>query len=310
MSRVRLTSIYIMMKNYFALLAICLFTSLSSSNLNAQSDYDIYNIFMENPIKYTVLQEDNEYYLYNKKDNPTCNIKVIFFFPEKTFRLSKYEEIQSLFVAGFFGEEYKNMSPKDAIKTYIKNNTDAYKQQLEKSGLYKKEEQEVLSRNGDPSEIHSLFSYETILRNTIMFNKGNIVSQVINIYEYAGGAHGSSTTRGLIVDLHTGTLIKFDDIFFDSVDQQISDILLTHLLQKRNLSNKEDLYEIGFDFDNFPLTDNFIIDDKGITFIYNQYELGAFSLGTVEIFVPYWDLLPYMKRTSVIAKLIRIDKME
>jgi len=298
------------MRNYIILFALYLLNSFSCSNLQAQSDYDTYNFFRENPIKYSGLEEEIRYHLHNKKDNPACNIKINFFYPEKAFNLDNYDKIQSLFIAGFFGEEYKDLQPKEAVKVYSKNYIDNYKEQLEKSGLYKKERKESLAHGESPSEISPLYSYEKIIRNTILFNKGNIVSQVVNTYEYTGGAHGSSTTRGIIIDLHAGNRIEFDDVFYGNAAQQFSDLLLSNLLLARNLPDKEALYEIGFSFDELHLTDNFIVDDKGATFIYDQYELGAYALGIVEIFVPYWELLPYMKRTSVIAKLVRIDKME
>ena len=300
----------VIMRNYIVLFVLFLLSCFFDSNLNAQSVYDTYNFFRENPIKYTGINEESNYHLYNKKDNPACRIKVNFFYPEKTFNLNNYDKIQSLFIAGFLGEEYKTLQPKDAVKAYSKNYKKDYKEQLEKSDLYKKDRKDALARGEDPSEISSFYSYEKIIRNTILFNKGNIVSQVINTYEYTGGAHGSSTTRGLIVDLHTGDRIEFGDVFYDNADQQVSDLLLSNLLLTRNLPDKEALYEIGFNFDELYLTDNFIVDDKGVTFIYNQYELGAYVLGAVEIFVPYWEIVPYMKRTSAIAKLVRIDKME
>jgi len=300
----------IMMKNYIVLFALYLLNSFFCSTLRAQSVYDTYNFFRENIIKYTGINEESNSHLYNKKSNPACSLKINFFYPEKSFNLSNYEKIQSLFIAGFFGEEYKDLQPKDAVKAYSKNYIRNYKEQLEKSGLYKKERKEAQTRGEDISEISSFYSYEKIIRNTILYNKGNIVSQVVNTYEYTGGAHGSSTTRGIIIDLHAGRRIEFDDVFDGNADQQISDLLLSNLLLARKFSDKDALYEAGFDFDVLHLTDNFIVDDKGVTFIYDQYELGAYALGTVEIFVPYWELVPYMKRTSAIAKLVRIDKME
>ena len=299
-----------MAKNYIVLSVLYLIGLLASFSLKAQSDYDIYNYFRENTNKYVGVHEESKYHLHNKKDNPACSIKVDFFYPEKTFTLNNYEKIQSLFVAGFFGEEYKDIAPKEAAKNYMKNYVDSYKDDLEDLNSYNEERKDAVARGWLPEEINYLYTYEKTMRNTIMFNKGNIVSQVINIYEYTGGAHGASFTQGLVIDLHVGSRIEFDDVFVAGATRPLSDLLLAKLLLAKNLPDKEALYEVGFYFDEFPLTDNFIVDDKGVTFIYGQYELGAYSLGIVEIFVPYWELVPYMKRTSAIAKLVRIDKME
>ena len=35
------------------------------------------------------------------------------------------------------------------------------------------------------------------------------------------------------------------------------------------------------------MTENFYIDENGIHFIYDPYEIASFAAGTIDIFVPY-----------------------
>jgi hypothetical protein len=167
-------------------------------------------------------------------------------------------------------------------------------------GLYK-----VEVKTADANDYASLYLFEKILRNTILFNSGNIISQVVNVYEYTGGAHGASSTLGMVLDLNTGKAITYEETFMEGTEEDVSQLLLTHLMRSRGYTDLEALSEAGFTFDVIRPTNNFVADDKGMTFIYNPYTLGAYVLGVVEIFIPYSDLVPNMNAEGALFRWAR-----
>ncbi|MCC8145840.1 MAG: DUF3298 domain-containing protein [Bacteroidales bacterium] len=273
-----------------------LFTSILQ--MNAQS----LSIYRDNALRYVGIEEIKNYNLYNKKDNPSCNLKINFFYPVVSNNKELQNRLQTYFITSFFDAAYSFMSPSDAVKSYSKDYLENYKNTFEKSGLYKKDEEKSGAEGKDTKEYQHLYSYEKTMRNTIKFNRGDIISQVINVYEYTGGAHGASSTKGLVYDITKGEDITYDEIFHEGTENEISSLLRTYLMQERRYENDTAMIDAGFNSLVIPPSHNFIADDKGITFIYNPYELGAYVLGIVEIFVPYSELFIYMKPESTLFR--------
>lgn len=256
------------------------------------------SIYRDNALKYIGIEELTQYNLYNKKENPSCNLKINFFYPLIYVDKKIQEELQTYFITSFFGQEYSDLIPKKAVEKYTKDYIEEYKQHFEKSGIYKAEQERAKEKGEDIKDYSSFYLFEKTMRNTIMFNRGNIISQVVNIYEYTGGAHGASSTKGLVYDITTGKNILYDEIFYDNTTEAVSALLLSHLMEERRYPNEDALIESGFNSAQIPPSQNFVVNEKGMTFIYNPYELGAYVLGIVEIFVPYSDLVIYMKPES------------
>jgi len=286
---VNLRKQFIQMKKNIYFLPLLLLSCILNVTSYAQS------IYRENSVRYPGIEEVRTYHLYNKKSNPACSLKINFFYPEIYLNKEMSEMLQNYFIKSFFGQEYVGQAPKDVVKAYSKAYEEQYKEVFEKSGMYKNEVDRA-SKNGDEIQnFASLYIFEKTMRNTILFNSGNVISQVVNIYEYTGGAHGFSSTQGMVLDINTGKEIKYEDIFYENTEEAISALLLSALMEERKYTSLQALMDAGFDFDILHPSSNFVADDKGITFIYNPYELGAYVLGVIEIVVPYSDLDIYMK---------------
>ncbi|MDL2243260.1 DUF3298 and DUF4163 domain-containing protein [Bacteroidales bacterium OttesenSCG-928-J19] len=276
-----------------------LFFSLISLTVFSQS------IYLENNIHYAGESVENVYYLYNKKDNPSCRITIDFFYPDQYNDAYILDKVQSHFIAEFFRLDYALLSPKKAVKRYIKDYVREYRDLYEKSGVFKEEEKELKARGEDITDYVSFYINERKMRNTILFNKGNVISQVINTYEYAGGAHGLSTTSGVNIDLNTGDLIEFKDVFDKSVESDLSALLLEELCETYEVKTRAELDEFGFYFEELYPSENFVMDNKGLTFIYGQYEIGPYVLGIIELFLPYEKIHTLIKADSPVRRLFK-----
>jgi hypothetical protein len=267
----------------FVLWIGCLFCNVS---VGAQS------IYKQNSIKYPGISEDKTYHLRSKKNNPACRLKIDFFYPDMFPDAVILEKVQAVFIGRFFGQEYESLPPDKAMKSYITNYIFEYKNEFEHNDFYQSEWQES----------PDLYTFEKAMRNTILFNKGNVISQVINTYEYEGGVHSNSETQGMVIDLTTGQILAYEDVLTEESKEDISELLLAALLKTGTYENREALIEAGFDFEDIPVTNNFVADEKGITFIYNRYELGPSYLGIREITLPYSDIVFYMKEDCTLYR--------
>ena len=66
--------------------------------------------------------------------------------------------------------------------------------------------------------------------------------------------------------------------------------------------NTEELIEIGFwGIEDLSSNNNFLVDDKGITYVFNPGESSAPSLGETKVFFEYGEILHILKKDSPIA---------
>ena len=110
---------------------------------------------------------------------------------------------------------------------------------------------------------------------------------------YTGGAHGFSTITLSSLNLNTGKVLALEDILFKHTRKKLDRIAEQHFRKLHNLSKKQSLADVGFDFDNnhFVLSKNFAVLKKGIMFYYNSYEIAAYVMGATQLFIPYEALV-------------------
>lgn len=113
---------------------------------------------------------------------------------------------------------------------------------------------------------------------------------------YTGGAHGGYGTNYSVFDLSKKKLLIASDIFDMN---RLTEIAYDYFLTERGLSKKEvDIEKEGYWFkDNkFHLNDNFSIDSKNVTFLYNPYEISSYADGQISVIVPLSKLESTIKK--------------
>ncbi len=124
----------------------------------------------------------------------------------------------------------------------------------------------------------------------------NIASLSTNTYWYTGGAHGMTIIDNNTYNLTTGKKITLADIFVDAENPEL--ILLMHdkLLSVRNK-------ERYFDFVTIRLHENFIIQDGGLQFTYNQYDIAPYSEGITDIHFTFDEIREFLTEDSPMGHL-------
>ncbi|KQT18398.1 hypothetical protein ASG31_06655 [Chryseobacterium sp. Leaf404] len=103
-----------------------------------------------------------------------------------------------------------------------------------------------------------------------------------NGYGFSGGAHGYGYDLYKTVDLKKQTILQLSD-FIEISKLNWKPVLLKH-------ADKEMLFD-----ENISANDNFYFDNQSITFVYNQYEIGPYAAGIIEIKVPFSEIKQYLK---------------
>jgi len=127
------------------------------------------------------------------------------------------------------------------------------------------------------------------------------LSLVFSSYSYTGGAHGSSAFGGATFRKSDGRKIGWD-VFSGAASGELNDIIKRGLSEFWKVSSDKDLNACFLDegdYYNCPLPSvGPVFTDKGVEFIYNEYEIAAYALGRPRFTVPYADLEPYMMVTA------------
>lgn len=106
--------------------------------------------------------------------------------------------------------------------------------------------------------------------------------------EYTGGAHSNSLKSFHMMSKSDGHQYLLTDFFDKNAIHEMTRLGEPIFCAKRGINPNQGLDEAGFMFPNnhFQLNENFYIDEDGITFYYNTYEVAPYSMGPTEITIP------------------------
>lgn len=251
----------------------------------------------ENDIKFDSIRVEKTYHLLDNPEYPNCNLQLNFLYPVKAENKEILEKIQQQFVLAYLGEGYEKFSPGEAIAKYTENYLKAYKD-LEND--FKTE----LAKSGD-SPIPASFSFYEMSSDDIAYNRNNILCYTVNFVNYTGGAHGAHSFTNHVLNLKTGEPITEADLFIENYQDDLAQILIDKIAKQNKVENPKDLENIGFfSVDEIFPNGNFLIDDNGITYTFNEYEIAAYVVGDTKVYLPYKEIQHLLKKDSPISHIV------
>lgn len=251
-----------------------------------------------NQIDFDTIRTVRNYHIDNDSTQPSCNLKLTFVHPVSANEQLMLDSLQHIFVSCFFNESYDGLSAEQAVKSYEDNYVENYKEDVR---IYARD------REGehDAKEIYS--SYYEIDTNTIEFNKGGVLSFQVNQTNYKGGASSYESLRNYVVDVKTARLIMESDILNSGYEKALGVVLRDNLLKDKKVKSIEELENVGyFNLDEMIPNGNFLLDDKGITYVFNKGEYSGYKIEAIKIFVSYNDIRPLIKEGSLISKFVSL----
>lgn len=251
----------------------------------------------KNDLKFDSISVEKTYHLLDNPDNPNCNLQIKFVYPAKFANKEILKSIQQHFVSSYFGDDYENVTPQEAVVKYTEDYLKAYKE------LEPEFKSEVA--NADEQPVGAWFSYYEMSSDDIAYNQNDLLSYTVNFENYTGGAHGAHTFNNHVLDLKTGKALTEEDIFIENYQDSLAKILVDQIAKQNNVTDPKELENIGFfSVDEIFPNSNFLVDETGITYTFNEYEIAAYVVGAVRVHLPFNEIQYLLKKDSPISSLI------
>lgn len=280
-----------MKKQYVSLLAIILSTcSLYTSCTDKVSKTGSF--------EFKRVQIDKTAHLFGDTAKPGTNIYIDFYYIEKSTNTSLKDSLNACIVSLCFDEKYIGENINEIPELYAENYISEYRQDLEPMFI------EDLKNKENNESIESWYSYYKAIEGQVKFYEKDLLIYRFFCNEYRGGAHGDHKTKFINFDLKNMRQITLDDIFVGEYRELLPDLLWTQLISDQKAGSREELEDLGYAAtgDLVP-TENFYLSKKGITFYYNVYEFTPYSMGPVEITLPYEAVEYLLGENSIINQL-------
>ncbi len=265
----------------------------------------------DNQVEFDTLIVQRKHYLRNDTLKPFCDLNVHFVYPIKSSMVD-LRKLQQLFIRNTLGQIYDAFTPEEAIELYSNNFVKNY----EADARIFKDELEELEKHPNltpqnldlehEDNLHSnaFYSYTEVLSNKVFFNKSNLLSFQVSRSNNKGGTATYSSYNNYVINLKTTTLLTEGDIFTPGYDLALQQLFEKNLMLQNEVKTVSDLEDLGyFGIEEIMPNRNFLIDDNGITYIFNKGEYSAYLLNAPEIFISFNEVRMLLKENTVVSKL-------
>lgn len=139
------------------------------------------------------------------------------------------------------------------------------------------------------------WSWNTASKIQVVWNQPPLLVLEYADYSYTGGAHGNYGSNFVVIDLSKKKILKPNDVFKPGFKAALGAALEKSFRKKYNVPASEPLNK-GYLFDkHIEPNENFFITAKGVVFNYTPYEIAAYAMGEINLFVPFEDLKSVLK---------------
>lgn len=278
-----------MRKNIFFIATSLLFVGLFATSC-----------FKTRDIEFEKLESKERIYLFPVNDTtmPFANVEIEFKYPKRFRDKEDLARLQQIFKGTFFNDEsFDHLSPKEALEKYLDNYTEEYRE------LGNQYYEDIGNLEGDNQP--SWYWYELQKSNEILFEDEKILSYSVQHADYTGGAHGSLNVLYYTIDLNELTTVTEESIFKPNYYKFLTTKIIKNLMKNYNVDTPEELLNEGFfDINEIAPNNNFWINNEGVHYIYNQYEIAPYSMGPIEVTIPYEDIASIIIPESIAGKHI------
>ena len=280
------------MKKTIYFYALCFVVFAVSSCHNEKRKSEANNINFE---KYAI---DSTYHLFGDTAKPAIKIHLSMYYPVEYKNLSVLDSLQRLIITSVTTNSNQALrNPEETMRNFIAQKITEYRL------LEKDYESMLLMKDDEPS---ASFFNEYLEEESNVFDKDGIFCFSTCVYSFTGGAHGLNTIKYTCVDLDNGSVITGKDLFIDDYESLLSPVILEKLVEMQKVKSPKELEKTGFfDISDIKPNNNFYLNEKGITFVYNPYEIAAYFIGILEVFIPYEDITAVLASENPVKRIIK-----
>lgn len=133
----------------------------------------------------------------------------------------------------------------------------------------------------------------------VPLNQHNLLSILYSLYTFTGGAHGYTSFDSITIDLKTGRIYSFEELFNGKINYKgyINKIAID-LTKKQNVTFIAE-YKGITNNQRYYLTPDFLV------LYYGLYEYTPYAFGRFEIKIPYSQIINILSPESPIKRLIK-----
>lgn len=273
------------------------------------------NIAQDNDVVFDTLYLSQQMFLDNDPSKSSCNLEIRLVYPIASKKMN-IDTLTNLWTSCIFGQSYTAMSLQQAAKSYIDTYFQRYRQDAKdyRENSFNKDPLSALTDGSysqseeDENESQSEFySYYETLTDTVTFNQNDLISLQVRRVSNKGGSESYETFRNFVIDLKTGNILSEKDIFIEGYEPQLRRIIINKLLKQNGVNDISELEQLGyFGVNEIVPNRNFLIDAKGITFIFNKGEYSAYLISAPVIFIPYEEIRHLLRENTTVWKLAEI----
>ena len=234
-------------------------------------------------IPFSTTTVEKEVTLTADKDAPSCKVTLNVAYakgdqPEIDKNMNQ-AIVQELF-------DMEGLSIQQAADSFATRYTQEYKKNL--APLY--------AQDKSDSEKRAWYEYHYTIDTHTQGGRNGAVVYLVDVDYYEGGAHGIKQQLVMNFNAKTGERMTLKDVFVPGFEVRLSELLLDKLMELTGVNSIEELRAKNYLYamDMYP-SDNFILGDDEITFIYNMYEIAPYSVGKTEISLSYSDVEDLLK---------------
>lgn len=254
------------------------------------------HILSGNEIKFDTLSISDSLQIRVDSISAKCKVNISMLYPSSCGEKYDLKKLRELFIDAMVVHAGGFSNPEMAIEFYRDSCYNDFRVQMDD-----------LARNlpdfkeDPPAFITGFFHQKDI---SVPFNKENILTIKSSIYDYTGGAHGYGADIYSNYDLDGMKKITLNSIFDENTYPLIADVIVNQLVKDYNVKSAQELEETGFfNVKQIAPTENFCFEDSAIMFSYTRYDIAPYSMGQINVSIPYTDLKPFFKPNSIIDRL-------
>lgn len=137
--------------------------------------------------------------------------------------------------------------------------------------------------------------WKAIIRAEVTYMDPGLVSIAMEANMFTGGAHGYQVARLLNFDREKGTELEPGELFSD--EEAFKTFAEARFRQQEDIPADEAINSTGFMFsdDQFYLPENIGLSEKGLTLLYNEYEVASYADGRVILLLSMDEVRKYLK---------------
>ncbi|MBR6041405.1 MAG: RsiV family protein [Paludibacteraceae bacterium] len=249
-----------------------------------------------NSVKFDTFKKDTVYNLSSSADSPSLKVHVVAELPVSCQNRDVLVQMQKLVSNTVIGNDTAASTPTSTLELYVQKCVNDYKS-LEKEYTLLKDT--MTEGNIVPNS----FNWKINLNGAVTFVDKGILCYQAETQSYTDGDHLSSFIRSYNIIVKEGRVIGLNDIFSDGYEDVITSSIINKLKEQCKCDN---LSSFGFfDEDEICPSQNFSIDNDGITFIYNPGDIALNSLGIIKVQLSYQELAVVLNPETIIKDFIK-----